>query len=108
MEELALIILGIVLIFMGISHRKGNISTLHSYHTKRVLPEDRIPFGKMVGLGVIIAGISLILTGSFFIASNVLQKSVFFIIGNIVLIGGLVIGVGISLYAIIKFNKGIF
>ena len=43
------IALGIVCILIGLSNRKGNIETLHSYHRSRVSEEDRIPFGKEVG-----------------------------------------------------------
>jgi hypothetical protein len=49
-------LVGIVCIVLGISNMKGNISSLHSYHRSRVSEEDRIPFGKKVGLGTIIIG----------------------------------------------------
>ena len=41
-------LVGLLCIGLGISHRKGKISSLHSYHRNRVSEEDRIPFGKMV------------------------------------------------------------
>ena len=53
-------IVGIVCIVLGISNYKGNISSLHSYHRSRVSEEDRIPFGRMVGLGTIIIGAVII------------------------------------------------
>ena len=40
MENFAAIAIGIVCILLGISHRKGNLSALHSYHRKRVKEED--------------------------------------------------------------------
>ena len=43
-------LVGVVCIVLGISNMKGNISSLHSYHRSRVSEEDRIPFGRMVGL----------------------------------------------------------
>ena len=53
-------LIGVVCIVLGIANRKGNISSLHSYHRNRVLEEDRIPFGKKVGLGTIIIGCTFI------------------------------------------------
>ena len=53
-------LVGVVCIVLGISNMRGNISSLHSYHRSRVSEEDRIPFGKQVGLGTIIVGIGII------------------------------------------------
>ena len=108
MENVISIIIGVVCIVIGILHTKGNISLLHSYHRKRVAEEDKVPFGKAVGLGVIIVGASLILVGTLHIISNVLLSGMLSVIANIVLGVGLVVGLGISLYAIIKYNKGLF
>ena len=55
MGELLLpVALGAVIIGLGVQNMKGNISSLHRYHRKRVTEEDRIPFGRKVGLGSII------------------------------------------------------
>ena len=51
---------GVICIILGISNRKGNISSLHSYHRHRVSEEDRIPFGKKVGLGTLVIGCAII------------------------------------------------
>lgn len=102
------IFLGIICIVIGIFNSKGNISTLHSYHRKRVSEEDRIPFGKKVGLGTIIIGISLIIFGVFTFLADTLNNNVFIIIGSIILVIGFIIGLGLSFYAMIKYNKGIF
>ena len=45
------IIVGIALIIIGVLNTKGNVSMLHSYHTKIVKEEDKIPFGRRVGCG---------------------------------------------------------
>ena len=55
------LIIGIVLIVIGISNTRGNISSLHSYHRNRVSEEDKIPFGRLVGLGTIVIGIGIII-----------------------------------------------
>ena len=108
MENIATIIVGIVCIIIGITNRKGNISTLHSYHRNRVSEEDRLPFGKMVGLGMMIVGVGLILMGVLNFIAATLQNDIFTFIGMGAMILGLVVGLGISFYAMIKYNKGIF
>ena len=101
-------IVGIICIIIGISNRKGNIETLHSYHRKRVTEEDRIPFGKLVGLGMIIIGISLIINGGLSYAGALLENDILIFTATGILIAGLVAGLWISFYAMIKYNKGIF
>ena len=102
MGELILqIIIGFSLIILGIINMKGNISMLHSYHRKRVKKEDIIPYGKKVGTGIIIIGISIIIAGLFTIFN-------YTNISNDILIIGLVVGTIIILCAMFKYNKGIF
>ncbi len=100
-EFIIQIIIGLVLIIIGIFNMKGNISLLHSYHRKRIKEEDIKPFGKKVGIGSIIIGITIILAGlfTFFNYAN---------ISNVILIIGLIIGCIIIFYALFKYNKGIF
>ena len=81
---------------------------LHSYHIKRVSEEDKIPFGKMVGLGMIIIGIALIIMGVLTYLAVSLQNKTYSTIGQAVLIAGLASGLGITFYAMKKYNKGIF
>ncbi|MBQ6847363.1 MAG: hypothetical protein IJO62_00395, partial [Clostridia bacterium] len=81
---------------------------LHSYHRKRVADEDRLPLGKKVGLGMIIIGISLIIFGGLSLVTELLEIEIFRIMGCVLLIVGMVIGLVISLSAIIKYNKGLF
>ncbi len=102
MEEFIIqIIIGLVLIIIGICNMKGNISLLHSYHRKRVKKEDVIPFGKKVGIGSIIIGITIILAGLFTIFN-------YTNISNVILVIGFVTGFIIIFYAMFKYNKGIF
>lgn len=102
------IFLGMICILIGIFNLKGDISTLHSYHRNRVAEEDRLPLGRKVGRGMIIIGISLIIFGLSALATELLEKEIFTIIGGVLLIVGLGIGLIISLSAIIKYNKGLF
>ena len=98
MENILAVIVGIVCIVIGISNRKGNLSMLHSYHKNNVSEEDRIPFGKLVGLGMIIVGVALAVYGGLSLVSAAA-------IGNAVLIVGLVVGLGLAFYAMKKYNK---
>ena len=101
-------IVGLVCILLGISNMRGNISTIHSYHRHRVSEKDRIPFGKTVGLGVILCGVSVSLFGVLAAISLYAQVQIFLWIGSGILILGLIAGLGISFYGMIKYNKGIF
>lgn len=108
MENIFSAILGVVCIVIGVLNRKGNISMLHSYHRKRVSEEDRLPFGKMVGIGMIIIGIGLIFAAVLFFLADCWQDNIYSIAGNVVLCIGFAVGLIINFYAMIKYNKGIF
>lgn len=101
------IILGLFLIVIGLSNMKGNISSLHSYHRKRVKEEDVVPFGRLVGIGTILCGISVIVIGctNLFIDST---DSIVALLGNGIAVVGIIIGIGFNIYAMFKYNKGIF
>ena len=70
------VIIGIICIVIGISNSKGNIKSLHSYHRSRVREEDKLPFGKLVGLGMIIIGISLIINGALSFAGAFIENDI--------------------------------
>lgn len=101
-------IVGIVCIVLGISNYKGNISSLHSYHRSRVSEEDRIPFGRMVGLGTIIIGAVIIVFSGMSAVTLYTDNDLFILIGTGILIAGIIVGLAISFKAMIKYNKGIF
>lgn len=107
-EFIALIILGIAIIIMGVINTRGNIRTLKYHHRKRVSEENRVPFGRLVGLGTIICGVGLVLSGVFNIISSLAGIEIFQIISGVVLVVTLVAGVVIMIYAMIKYNGGIF
>ena len=101
-------LVGALCIVLGISNMRGNISTLHSYHRNRVSEEDRIPFGKQVGLGTIIIGIGIIIFSVLSAVTLYTENNIFTLIGTAVLIVGIIVGLIISFKAMIKYNKGIF
>ena len=102
------IIIGIFISILGVSNMKGNISSIHRYHRKRITDENRLPFGRMIGLGTIICGVSIVIFGCLSFAAVKTQIDLFAIIGTVIVVVGLVIGIALSLYAMIKYNKGIF
>jgi hypothetical protein len=73
-----------------------------------VSEEDRIPFGKKVGLGTLIIGCGISFFGIFSALTLYTDRSIFVLVGTAVLIITLVVGLGLSFYAMIKYNKGIF
>ena len=99
---------GVLCIVLGISNRRGNISSLHSYHRHRVSEEDRIPFGKEVGLGTVIIGCAIVVFSVLNAATTYTNVQIFALIGSGILIVGLVVGLAFSFHAMIKYNKGIF
>ena len=101
-------LVGVVCIVLGISNMRGNISSLHSYHRSRVSEEDRIPFGKQVGLGTIIVGIGIIVFSVLSSVTLYTENDIFTLVGTAVLIIGIILGLVISFRAMIKYNKGIF
>ncbi len=107
-DSIFTILIGVVCIVLGCLHRKGNIALLHSYHKKRVKEEDKIPFGKLVGLGTIIIGVALMIFGILSLLATVLQQAIYLTIGYGVLIAVLLVGAGVIFFAMNKYNKGIF
>ena len=100
--------LGVFVSVLGIINMTGNISTLHWYHRKRVTEENRKPFGKRVGLGTLIIGVSLILFSLLHFIFELTLLTPLVVAGAIELIIGGVIGIAFSFFARIKYNGGIF
>ena len=109
MDSLILsVIIGIVIVMLGVNNRKGNISSVHSYHRKRVTEEDRLAFGRLVGTGTIIVGIAVILMGCLNFAADQTGNEVYATFASVIIVLGLVLGLGLNVYAMMKYNKGIF
>ena len=108
MESIITAILGIICIIIGIINTRGNITSLHFYHRHRVSAEDKPKFAKLVGIGTIIAGASCVVMSALSFLATELQCNDLLIAGSIVLCIGLIVGLGVCEYAMIKYNKGIF
>ena len=100
--------LGILCIVIGISNMRGNISMLHSYHRKRVAEEDRLPMGRKVGIGTITVGVTVMVYSVLTVLPAYEAHAVFRFVSDAVMTVGLAAGLGISGWAIIKYNKGLF
>ena len=101
-------LVGVICIVLGISNMRGNISSLHSYHRSRVSEEDKLPFGKQVGLGIVIVGIGIIIFSILSVVTLYTDNNLFTLVGTAILIIGIIVGLVISFKAMIKYNKGIF
>ena len=108
MEGIISLLLGLVCIVIGILNVLGNVSMLHAYHRKRVSAEDLPAFARLVGIGTILCGVGILMMGIFTTLAKTLAAPIYETIGSGILIGALVIGLGISFFAMIKYNKGIF
>jgi len=100
MDNILLLILGIFLSVFGIVNIKGNISTIHSYNRRKVKEEDIPKYGKAVGTGTVIIGVSLILA---YLVTFWNEAAIDYIV-----IPAMVIGLAFILYGQIKYNHGIF
>ena len=100
MENMILLILGVFISVMGIVNIKGNISTIHSYNRRKVREEDIPKYGKAMGTGTLIMGLSLVLG---FVVSFWSEELTGYII-----LPAIVVGLGFMLYGQFKYNGGIF
>ena len=100
MDELMLLIWGLIISTLGIVNIRGNISTIHSYNRRKVKEEDVTKYGKAIGTGTLIMGVSLIVA---FFLSYLNEVALEF-----VLLPAIVVGLGFIMYGQFKYNKGIF
>ncbi len=101
MEDIILLVLGMFIAITGIINMTGNIRTIHSYNRRKVAEEDVPKYGKAVGLGTLIIGLSLV--AAFVLTVLEWETAIPFVI-----ISAIVIGVSCILYAQFKYNKGLF
>ena len=106
-DSIVTILVGILCIALGLSNMRGNLSTLHSYHRHRVSEADRLPFGRAIGRGTIVMGVAFVLFGGL-TALDRYTKANLVPISYGIFIGGLVVGLVLVVYALIRYNKGIF
>ena len=100
--------LGILISVLGVINMTGNISSIHSYHRHRVTQENIKPFGKLVGLGTLLIGISMIVFGILFFIFEQTGIEALAVIAAAQLVVSLIVGMLVSFYAMKKYNGGIF
>lgn len=93
--------LGLVFVLLGIFNMCGNIGSIHWYNRRKVTKENQKVYCLVMGLGTLIIGITLI-------AATIVQVLVGVEQGAFVILGGVVIGFALMLYAQFKYNKGLF
>lgn len=98
---IAFILIGCVLAALGITNMKGNISSIHWYNRRKVAESDIPKYGKCMGAGTLIMGVSLILSALF----QVIFKTTAF---DYIVLTGCAVGLALMLYGQFKYNKGIF
>ncbi len=101
MESIILLVLGLFIGVTGIINMTGNISTIHSYNRRKVTEENAPNYGRAVGLGTLIIGVSLVV--AFVLTVLELDIAIPFVI-----IPAIVVGLVFILYAQFKYNKGLF
>ena len=100
MDHLILLILGLFISILGIVNIKGNISTIHSYNRRKVKEEDIPKYGKAVGTGTLIMGVSFTFGYFAMFCSETVMA--------VIILPAVVVGLGFILYGQFKYNKGIF
>ena len=93
--------LGLVFVLLGIFNMCGNIGSIHWYNRRKVTKENQKAYCLVRGLGTLIIGVTLI-------AATIVQVLVGVEQGAFVILGGVVIGFALMLYAQFKYNKGLF
>ena len=102
------VIIGVFLIVFGILNLLGDLRSIHWYHRQRVSPEDQKKYGRWFGSGSVTIGVGILLFGVLSLCSADGQAAVWTIIGSVFLTVSLVIGLGLMVYAMIRYNRGIF
>ena len=101
MKDTGLLLIGLLISILGIVNITGNISTLHSYNRRKVTEEDVPKYGRIVGIGTLIIGLSLII--GFILPLLHINIPLEYVIAPM---GG--VGILLILYGQFKYNKGIF
>ena len=100
-DSLELLGIGTIIAVLGIFNLRGNIGSIHWYNRRKVSKEDQLPYCRCVGLGTLLIGAAMIISGF-------LQALVSVDAGAVVILIGLIIGLVLILYAQFKYNRGIF
>lgn len=106
--QIPILLLGILIAVMGVINMTGNINSLHSYHRHRVREEDRVPFGRMVGSGTLLVGAGTIVLSVLMMIYHAKAIESLVWIATAVMLVCIIVGLALSFWGMIKYNKGIF
>lgn len=99
MEIAILETMGLILAVLGcVLWKKQKITILHDYHRDNVLDSDKKAFCKISGIGILVIGIGLVLSG---IIVGITDSAYSFIAFG----AGFVIGMIMLIYAGIRYNR---
>lgn len=100
-QSMELLGLGAILTILGLFNMKGNIASIHWYNRRKVTKENQKAYCLVMGLGTLIIGVCLIVSG-------IVQAFIGIETSAVIMVVGILIGFALMLYAQIKYNKGIF
>ena len=101
MEQLGFLLVGVILILLGRTNMKGDISTIHWYNRTRVREKDVPKYGRLMGLGCVVMGAALLIAGVLQFAAPAE------LVAGVILIG-VAAGLSLMLYAQFRYNRGLF
>lgn len=87
---------------------RGNILTVHWYHRRRVSGKDAPAFGRMIGRGTVIMGVSVMIWGFSGLFPGAGESAVLRIAVSLLVVMGIVAGLVLIVYSLIRYNRGIF
>lgn len=96
---------GVIIILLGICIGKGNIHLVHSYHTSRISEKNKPVFAKLMGIGTILCGVVILSFSALSILTVLTDRPVFMTAGVWLTIIGLAAGIGLMIYAVMRYNK---
>ncbi len=100
MDNIGMLIIGLFASILGIMNIRGNISSIHSYNRRKVKEDDIPKYGKIVGTGTLIIGLSFVI--SYIVAFWSVPLML------VIILPAAIVGFGFILYGQFKYNKGIF
>ena len=100
MNNITFLVFGLFLSLIGIMNITGDISTVRSYNRRNVSKEDVPKYGRAMGTGTLIIGVSLVAA---FVVAIWNEAVIMFIIRPSVLVG-----IGFMLYAQFRYNRRLF
>ncbi|MCD8353744.1 MAG: hypothetical protein LUC47_05475 [Clostridiales bacterium] len=95
-----ILVLGVILLILAGMNFSGSISSIHWYHRQKVTADDAPKYGRAMGIGTGIIGLCAIVTAALEAVTDWNLDAV--------IIGGCVVGLGVMLYAQVKYNHGLF